>query len=1489
MEVQNCTSSRIRGAIQLHHVSFVNNTLIGGAGLAMQSPSCFELELVDFVFENNTCDGHCGVILSRRNRLRDIVVQRNKPSDSGNANTTVFYAAPGSETSLDRMNSSENRCSSLEVQDGFLDMSRAVFDRNSIAVGENGANSTSLLLTSATVSMKKCRFQQNSSPTGGAISMSGSNVTFTDSIFVANTAANGGVMELRDDSVVSIQSCRFFANRVSQRGGVLLGIKSRLIVADSLLENNSANTTGGCVSLKGPSNLTMSSTVMMNNTADYGAALALEENTSGNVMNSTFLMNSAFTSGGAVYVEESLISIQKCQFANGSANVAGGILSFSSNVFAENTFASDMSASQHGGFFFGRTSEIRLSYCSFLDNRADGTGGVLGCHSNCSFSDTGSQYSGNTADFGGAISLLQNSSGIVTDCQFDKNSASTSGGAVYLLESVLLVQMCNFANGSTEAGGGIDAVFSNITVEDTSASDMSAVKDGGFITGRTAKIRLKDCTFSGNTANLSGGVLSCRPACSFSDTGSHYSRNTARAGGAIYLETSSSGIITDCQFDKNKALTFGGAVYIEESVLLVQMCNFANGSSEIGGGITTFSANITVEDTSASDMSAVELGGFIAGHNSEIRLSGCAFLDNRADGTGGVLGCHSNCSFSDTGSHYSGNIADTGGAISLESNSSGIVTDCQFDKNSASTSGGAVFVKVSVLSVQMCNFANGSAEIGGGIFSISSKITVEDTSASYMSAVQQGGFIVGRTSEIRSKDCSFLDNRADEAGGVIECDSDCSFLDTGSQYSGNTADTGGAIYLMQNSSGTIAGCQFDKNSASTSGGALYVQESMFFVQECHFANGFAQNGGGILATSANIFVWKSDAVGQSANDEGGFISALSESTVSVTRSSIIECRSRCGGVISLSRSVLEVNNTQISQCEAESDGGVIMGFNSSRLLCNGCTLADNNATRGGAIFFEYSYTQSISLQLDDSILQNNSAEYGGIHCKTDRKRGSRCSYVGGIQIAAETLSLLQNCRADQDECRVAAVVNTSMMDNRARSAGGAIFIDTVAALRLRCSDESKEQKTGFFSKKQWKTMKRLVSSDDICTSWKNNTAERYGLVVATFAFGVRKEIADEETDELGSVKGNNYTVHNHRSGEPIPTTILTLVDELGQGPAVGENNEDIKAVMSSPDGFLDGSVSRPLGIERANFSATGFVKPGNYKILIVFEGADLESFEMTVEVKPCDIGEVTSRNGTLCVSCNAVSFNFYPEEDMECHSCPENGDCTSQVILPNRGYWHRTPCSERVQKCFTAEACDGDKREEALRERTQDVQTCQFDDQYLQDYTEAQCREVSTVFDYGLPQASLGSQGHEGPLCGSCKESFGKSHSHLCEECRSAATDVVLVVLSFLVLLGLSSITVRSNLVSVCSSQKQQPTQATRSSAASTSTPAVPAERRIELAVVEAITEGGSTSSDNQEADTAQPSEDAELVKWKAVELFKVTLCFVVSVVHSFQLFCRLQ
>ena len=430
VEVENCSSRRIRDTIQFHHISFRKNTLIKGTGLTMQSPSCFELELIDFVVERNRCDGRCGVILSRQNRLRDIVIRKNKPYDPEKTKTVLFYAPPGSETSVDGINSTQNSCPSINVEGGSLNMTKAVFYRNSIPIGQNGANSAPLQLKNAKASIKDCLCRQNE--------------------------------------------------------------------------------------------------------AEYGGAISVEKNSLCNITDCQFNKNSASGDGGAIYVAGSILSVQKCNFTEGSATDGGGIYASSSNVSVENTSASDLSARDFGGFLSGSTSEIRMQNCLFSDNMASDGGGVIECDPDCRFSDTGSHYSGNAAEFGGAI---------------------------YVADSDLSVQKCQFAKGSARNGGGIYALSSDVSIRRTEAFDMFASGQGGAIYSSESVFKIINSQISHCEAGTDGGAVMGKHSSRLLCNGCTLIENKATRGGAIFFQFKSIRSISiqlDNSIVLNNSAEYGG-------------------------------------------------------------------------------------------------------------------------------------------------------------------------------------------------------------------------------------------------------------------------------------------------------------------------------------------------------------------------------------------------------------------------------------------------------------------------------------------------------------------------------------------------------------------------------------------------------------------------------------------------------------------------------------------------------------------------------------------------------------------------------------------------------------------------------------------------------------------------------------------------------------------------------------------------------------------
>ena len=249
-------------------------------------------------------------------------------------------------------------------------------------------------------------------------------------------------------------------------------------------------------------------------------------------------------------------------------------------------------------------------------------------------------------------------------------------------------------------------------------------------------------------------------------------------------------------------------------------------------------------------------------------------------------------------------------------------------------------------------------------------------------------------------------------------------------------------------------------------------------------------------------------------------------------------------------------------------------------------------------------------------------------------------------------------------------------------------------------------------------------SETDCKVWQGNNASQYGPNIASFAHRTRayRKVNTTDCDPPVTNEGDNR-VENYESGDPM-TICLRVEDDRGQHPAIGKNDRYVIANVSSEDRLFKGSQEFLVSDPVAEINITGFAKSGNYTLRIDFEEEGLESYEIEVQVKECDIGHVRHENGDLCVSCSSSTFNFRPETEKTCHPCPEDGNCTFIYILPNEGYWNQMPCSEHIQRCLTSRACDHPERQERLDNVTNSLTDCVFNETQIEAYNEAQCREV---------------------------------------------------------------------------------------------------------------------------------------------------------------------
>ena len=982
----------------------------------------------------------------------------------------------------------------------------------------------------------------------------------------------------------------------------------------------------------------------------------------------------------------------------------------------------------------------------------------------------------------------------IDNCSFTGNGGNR-GSTVYARNSTVAISRCLFAeNGAGRAGGCIHAEESTVTVERTNATDNGADR-GGFLSAVDATIQLTNVQAVNNSARSNGGCVWLRDSAARL-TRINITDNGADLGGCLYLLNTT---VTSrrMQATGNSAKSNGGCIGARGSTLTMRQTEGKNNSADFGGFLFVRETKVALERTTLSDNRADEQGGSICSKNSTIRMHRTYVNDNSAisggsihaeDSTlklnqtdakrnsatiagGFIMALHSHLELTVT--NATGNsVGRKGGFINAEFTTvkmewtnayentgfwGGFIysQDAKVDMvrtnavgNSASFDGGLVRAWGSEIHMKWTNVTGNWAERGGIVYAwFSTKIEIEHMNATGNWA-DRGGLVFARNSTVKIEKTYAVDNRADWGGCIYAVEAAVELIATntvgnvgergGCVYakdatveirqtnaSGNSAEWGGYIYA-QDSEVTLRKMRANGNSAAADGGFVYATNATVEVRNLTATRSDAERGGCIYGESSKVDIVQSHFSRGSAQGSGGFVAAREGSTVSIRHSTMVHGRSRNGGAVWLRHSHLEASHFSVAMCEAQDDGGAVAGNASSTILCVECDLRSNSAKRGngGAVFFDAGPDQKLAAQFLRSRMVANSASLGG-----------------GVFFVCSQRHW--ECVSGSTECPFVAMTDTTLAGNEAKVAGGGVFVGYLKAIRFRCSAEPDNERATFYKKAEWEKLRVLERADDICRSWRSNEALVYGQAVGTYATVAQMTTVSDEGKESVTSSGEEYVVAQYRSGDELPAMDLRLVDGLGQKPA--RSYRTVEAVLSASDSFLQGSIVVPMQRGEGSLSnIRGFVPAGSYSLTFAFgEETAMESISITVVVIGCLIGEILS-GGSICVNCSTTTYNFRPSSSF-CQTCPEDGDCETHVIIPNEGYWHRTPCSEHLQRCLTSYACTFEDRSAKLREMTEDLKRCDFDQEWTDNYALAQCTKVRTVlcaspfslFDFFL-QGSLG-------------------------------------------------------------------------------------------------------------------------------------------------------
>ncbi|KXZ43208.1 hypothetical protein GPECTOR_97g746 [Gonium pectorale] len=660
------------------------------------------------------------------------------------------------------------------------------------------------------------------------------------------------------------------------------------------------------------------------------------------------------------------------------------------------------------------------------------------------------------------------------------------------------------------------------------------------------------------------------------------------------------------------------------------------------------------------------------------------------------------------------NCADTALLVSASSSEIVEINNCVF-YNNMGTRGGAVRVSSgSNVSLSNCLFLANDAALGGAVYvdggatlhSLSGAAFVRNGNGN--SNAGGGALYADAGSCLPSlEDCAFdgngNENTTLNGGAAFLTLPACDVALRGSSFAANTAASGGALAIsgLDSTLGvSISASDFVSNRASATGGALAIQASFGRVQldGCRFvANAAGRRGGAIMTSSARstnatgcIFTGNTATLGA-----GGAWSAEKEGDIRVERCAVLDNAALYGGGLSLSRDLTLALLDSSLHGNTARYAGALEAQDCNSVSLTRCSFANNSAASAGAI--AVSQTSS-GVRISDCNFTANAASTGASSSEPCGRYGgggggaacldvagdivvSGGSFVSNAATNGGAIWASQKCTPSSDgACGHVQLYGTSVHGNRAvGGGGGAVFLYELDDMLISCAYDGSDARPASALSSD-----NASGGDEICSgAWYNNIA-LYGNLMASTAASMRVLVP------AGS------SLLQYRSNDALVVTV-DVVDAFGQRIAGGSPEAATTftavAVTAQPLGSL--SQSATSGV--ANFSSLRVRnKPGNYTFDIIASGTfhSLQPAVVGLEVRRCQVGEVTTSANDMCTPCTAGSFSFNPD-NTTCDSCPPHATCAPNgtqgyVVLPNEGYWRSGPYSPQVMECPNPGACSYD-------------------------------------------------------------------------------------------------------------------------------------------------------------------------------------------------------
>ena len=1021
----------------------------------------------------------------------------------------------------------------------------------------------------------------------------GFTVTLTNATLINGKATEGGA--IYNDGSLTLSDVKLSDNAADSYGGAVFN-NGNLVVGNSVFDSNDiVNRGSASVDYGGAAIynwydgvLTVSGSNFTNNIKNYkngdrlvGAIATIGDAT----ISDSYFVNNTGRWGGAISTAGYLL-------AGDDVNT----LTVSGSTFKEN-------GGLYGAGIFVWGSDFTVSDCVFDKNTAFGKGNMTPNNNNGAaivVTDTGkditgiitdSNFTNNKAHFSGAVDICEGKITIKNSI-FVNNSAEYCAGAIAVDSQINkpAVEIINskFDSNSAEYGGAIYNYY-NLTVVDSTFTNNSKDTIYNF---RVANLDLGIKTFTDlqNAIGLVRGTLTLNQnivmtddeAANFKD-GVAINKNIRIDGKGHTIDARDLGRIfnigegftvtlTNTILINGKA-TEGGAIYNDGSLTLSDVKLSDNAADSYGGAVfnngnlvvgnSVFDSNDIVNRGSAS----VDYGGaaIYNWYDGVLTVSGSNFTNNiknykNGDRLVGAIATIGDATISD--SYFVNNTGRWGGAIS--------------------TAGYLLAGDdVNTLTVSGSTFKENGGLYGAGIFVWGSDFTVSDCVFDKNTAFGKGNMTPN--------------NNNGAAIVVTDTGKDITGAITGSNFTNNKAQYGGAIYICEGNI-AISDSLFENNSADVEGGAIDIDSAInnpvVTVENSKFVNNTPQaihnskelhlgietftdlqNAidlvDGILTLDSDIVMTDDEAAGFvggvainkdividgkghtiSAEDLGRIFSIGEGFTVTLTNATLINGKADKGGAIYNDGS-LTLSDVKLSDNAADSYGGAV--FNNGNLVVGNSVFDSNDIVNRGSASVDYGGAAIYNwydgvLTVSGSNFTNNIKNY---------KNGDRL--VGAIATIGD------------------ATISDSYFVNNTGRWGGAISTagyllagDDVNTLTV--SGSTFKENGGLYGAGIFVWGSDFTVSDCV---FDKNTAFGKGNMTPNNNNGAAIEVTDTNKAIAGTITGSNFTNNKAQYGGAIDicegNIKITDSEFVNNSADVEGGAIDISTVNGDPEVSISGS------------------------------------------------------------------------------------------------------------------------------------------------------------------------------------------------------------------------------------------------------------------------------------------------------------------------------